>query len=95
MGANTKRELLYELLGGDDPTFELKVEAGTELDGFLIQIQEHLESNKISQAEIARRLGVSKRQVNRWLTAHTGLRAESLIALTKAAGMELRLFESK
>ncbi|MCK5690055.1 helix-turn-helix transcriptional regulator, partial [Myxococcota bacterium] len=66
----------------------------TELDGFLIKIQEHLESKKISQSEIARKLGVSKRQVNRWLTAHTGLRAESLIALTKAAGMELKLVDA-
>lgn len=62
---------------------ELRDELGT-VEEFLADVQERLAEADISQAELARRMGLFPTQLSRWFNGRVGMELESMLAMRDA-----------
>lgn len=81
----------FDDLLGDDPRADLLIYSADSLLNFLAEVQDRLEKKGISQAELARRLGVKRSQLNRWLRHESGLNAKIMFQMARALGFNLEL----
>lgn len=79
-----------DLLDGD-PRAELLAYGADSVVDFLAEVQDRLEKKHMSQAEFARRLGVKRSQLNRWLQHESGLNAKIMFQMARAMGFDLEL----
>lgn len=77
-----------ELLDGD-PRAELLTYGADSVVDFLVEVQARLDKKQMSQAEFARRLGVKRSQLNRWLRHESGLNAKIMFQMARAMGFDL------
>lgn len=81
-----------DLLLGDQPRRPGVAEeliAGAQVEVLLSQLYEHMQERGLAQADLARAMGVHRRQVLRWLRGDGAIRAETLIALGRHVGLRL------
>lgn len=57
----------------------------------LIQIFLRMEGLGLNQAELARKVGVKRQQLNRWFAGDGGINAKSLFALAHAVDLDINL----
>jgi len=71
------------------PGLEEEIVAGTQVTVLLGQLFEHMDACGMTQADLARAMGVHRRQVLRWFQGTNALKAETLIAMGRHAGLTL------
>jgi hypothetical protein len=59
---------LFEALNYDEPK-RLRVLAGAQVLEFLVELRRRMDAQGLKKAELARRIGVERSQVARWLAA--------------------------
>jgi len=62
--------------------------AGTQVTILLGQLFEQMEIANLKQADVARAMGVHRRQVLRWFSGESAIKAETLIALGRHVGCQ-------
>lgn len=75
----------------DDSRAELLIYGADGVLNFLTEVQDRLTAKGISQAELARKLGVKRSQLNRWLRHESGLNAKIMFQMARALGFDLEL----
>lgn len=73
------------------PGAEERILAEGQVMDFLEALHNHMEADGVSQTELARRMHVQKNQIGRWLSTESSLKAETMFALARMMGYELRL----
>ena len=90
----TKRDakvLGWEALRPSDHGLAQRVQAEEHVLDFLADVQKLMARLHITQAEVARRMHVSRVQVNRWLGGQNGMNAKTMFHLANSLGFELEL----
>lgn len=83
-----------ELLAGwgelrDQPGWAEEQAAALQVLRLVGKLFEEMENAGMTQAELARRMGVHRRQVLRWFKADGAISAETLIAMGRHVGLRL------
>lgn len=88
----TRRDIqdLVDARGYDEPQ-ALRVLAALRVMDFIVSAQETMEKEKLTAAELARRIGVDRSQITRWLHAEGGMTASSMHLIAQGLGYDLHL----
>jgi plasmid maintenance system antidote protein VapI len=88
--ANERRELL-QAHGQirDRPGWPEEMIAAGETAALVGKLFEAMESRGMTQADLARAMGVHRRQVLRWIRCDGSLKAETLIVMGRHVGLQL------
>ena len=91
MLTQAEHETVDQLLGDLQrrPGVAEELIAGAQVELLLSQLYEHMQGQGLAQADLARAMGVHRRQVLRWLRGDGAIRAETLIALGRHVGLRL------
>lgn len=68
-----------------------RVLAGAQALRFLLAAQEHMDIGRITRAQLAEAIGVSKSQVSRWFRAANGLNVKSMFLIASGLGYDLEM----
>ena len=74
-----------------DRTFEMGVLAQDQVLDFFAEAQTRMGESSMDLAELARKIGVERRQLNRLFSTQRGLRAKTLFLIARGLGYRLRL----
>lgn len=91
MNSSESNKVSFLGLVGGGEILEKKAHAEEQVLYFLKKAQEVIEAKGLSQADLARAIGVKRSQVNRWLTNDSGLNAKSMFLIADGLGYKLHL----
>jgi transcriptional regulator with XRE-family HTH domain len=87
-----KERLELDALLGDMPRrvgLEEELVAGGEVQAMLGRLFEAMQRRDLSQADLARAMGVHRRQILRWLKGDGAIPTETLIAMGRHVGLKM------
>ena len=68
----------------------LRVMAGADAIEFLVELRYRMNEDGITQKDLAKRIGVKRSQLNRWLRQADNLNAKSMFLLARGLGYTLK-----
>lgn len=91
MGSNPQTTNVAGLTHHLDDPAGLRIASGARVLDFLAELQDRMADESVTQAELARRVGVPEQQVSRWLAAEQSITAKTLFCLAAGLGFDIDL----